>query len=335
MKFTDFAGNERIVEHFKKALERKQLGHAYLFSGPAGTGKSTLARLICKTLLCKKPGPNGPDNECASCHKFDSGNHSDFHYFEPDGLYFKIDLVRQIIHQASLRPVESQWKTFVLEGADLMRDEAANALLKVLEEPPGQAILFLIAQSSEALLPTIRSRCQNFAFQPLQNREIERVLASSGEFDKKEAQERARYSQGSLGRARSLDPDQYVQVRDKVLAALEAALAPKSYHILFDAIRAITVERTEMPERFLILEELIRDTLLLQTSPQAQLIHDDARTRIAELSRKIDAGNLRQLYDRLLEAREAVLKVNANIGLALQSVLLPARVNSAPAQPKS
>src|SRR5262249_5428509 len=125
MKFTDFAGNERIVEHFKKALERKQLGHAYLFSGPAGTGKSTLARLICKTLWCKKPGPTGPDNECASCHKFDSGNHSDFHYFEPDGLYFKIDLVRQIIHQASLRPVESQWKTFVLEGADLMRDEAA------------------------------------------------------------------------------------------------------------------------------------------------------------------------------------------------------------------
>lgn len=328
MKLSDFRGNQRIVDYFKKAIARDVLGHAFLFSGPSGLGKSTLARLLCKTLLCQKATADGPCDSCSACHKFDTLNHPDFHCYVPDGLYFKIELVRQIIHEAALKPVEARWKTFVLESADLMRDEAANALLKVLEEPPGQTIFFLICESVEGLLPTIRSRCQPFAFQPLSPEEVTAYLVASGEFEPAEAENRARFSHGSLGRARSVNVDQYRETRDKVLAALQAALVPKSYHILLDAIKAITVDRTEMPERLLVLEELIRDMIHLKASSAAVIYHQDLRQALMPVAAKAEMRHLQELYEELLQTRESILKVNASISLALQALLLPVRARS-------
>jgi DNA polymerase-3 subunit delta' len=326
MNLTEIAGNKRIVEYFQRALERGQLGHAYLFSGPEGIGKTTFARILCKTLLCKNPQSNGPCENCASCHKIESGNHPDFHHFQADGLYFKIDLVRQIIHQASLKPVESTWKTFLLEDVDYMRDEAANAFLKVLEEPPGQTVFFLISERSEVLLPTIRSRCQAFEFQPLQPEEIKKWLMENQKATPEEAAYLSLSTHGSLGKALNANADQYQEIREKVLTTLEAAILPKSYFVLIDSIRAITVDRTEMVERLLILEELVRDLILLKSSPTARLIHEDAKKRLVPLAENVDLRLLDDFYENLLQVREAILKINANISLSLQSLLLPCKL---------
>ena len=326
MKLTDIAGNKRVVEYFQRALARKQLGHAYLFSGPAGVGKSTLATVLCKTLLCKNPDETGPCDACPSCHKFDSGNHSDFHHYAADGLYFKIDQIRQIIHQASLKPVESSWKTFLLEDIDYMRDEAANAFLKVLEEPPGQTVFFLICERSEGLLPTIRSRCQIFEFQPLQPEEIKQWLIKKNNISEQDAAYLSLSTHGSPGKALSVNPEQYQEMRDRILVALETAILPKTYYTLIDAIRGITVDRTEMAERLLILEELARDLILLKSSPDARLVHEDARKRLLPLVENVDLRLLDDFYDKLLQVREAILKINANISLSLQSLMLPLKM---------
>jgi DNA polymerase III subunit delta' len=326
MKLTGITGNKRVVEYFERALKRQNLGHAYLFSGPSGVGKSTLARTVCKILLCKNPQPDGPCDACVSCHKFESGNHPDFHYYEPDGLYFKIDQVRQIIHIASLKPVESAWKTFLLESVHYMREEAANAFLKVLEEPPGQTIFFLISEGMEVLLPTIRSRCQIFEFQPLQPEEIQHWLVQNKQLSNEEAIHLSLSTHGSLGKALDANADDYREIRDRVLLALEIAILPKSYYTLVDAIRAITVDRTEMAERLLILEELSRDLILLKSSASARLIHEDARNRLKTMADVVDPRTLDELYQDLLQAREAILKINSNIGLTLQSLLLPLKL---------
>lgn len=322
MKLTEIAGNKRVVEYFQRTLKHSNLGHAYLFSGPAGVGKSTLARTVCKTLLCRKPDSDGPCNNCVSCNKFESGNHPDFHLYEPEGIYFKIDQVRQIIHHASLKPVESSWKTFLLEDVHYMREEASNAFLKVLEEPPGQTIFFLISEGSEGLLPTIRSRCQVFEFQPLQPEEIKQWLIEKNNLSEQEAVHLSLSTHGSPGKALSVNAEQYQEIRDKVLIALETALLPKTYYTLIDAIRAITVDRTEMGERLLILEELARDLILLKTSPSARLVHEDVRKRLVALVEHADSRTLDVFYDDLLQAREAILKINANISLSLQSLFL-------------
>lgn len=328
MKFTEFKGNERVVEYFKKAIESQNLAHAYLFSGPEGVGKSTLAMAISKALLCPNRTKDGACEKCAACHKFDSENHADFHHFIPEGLYFKIDEVRRIIHEVSLRPIEAHWKVFLLERVDYLREEASNALLKVLEEPPGDAVFILITEVAEVLLPTVRSRCQHFAFQPLTADDLAKLLVERMEFKPKEAAEVARFSHGSPGRALSINAQQYGDIRDRVLATLEAALAPRTYYNLIDAVRAITVERTEMGERFLMLEELTRDLILLKMSDDAKLIHHDAKDRLTPLAERVGMSSLVQFYEKLLETREAVMKVNANIGLSLQALFLPLRLQN-------
>lgn len=323
MKLTEIVGNKRVTEYFQRGLKNSNLGHAYLFSGPVGLGKSTLGKTICKTLLCKKPGPDGPCEVCPSCHKFESGNHPDFHFYEPEGIYFKIDQVRQIIHHASLKPVESTWKAFLLEDIHYMREEASNAFLKVLEEPPGQTIFFLISEGSESLLPTIRSRCQIFEFQPLQPEEIKQWLMMKNQISEEEATHLSLSTHGSPGKALNANAEQYQEIRNKVLLTLETAVLPKTYYTLLDAIRAITVDRTEMGERLLILEELARDLILLKSSSSAKLVHEDVRKKLVEMAACVDSRTLDQFYDDILQAREAMLKINANISLSLQSLFLP------------
>jgi len=323
MNFKEILGNERIVNYFRKAMGSGRLGHAYLFYGPRGVGKSLLARLICKALLCLDPSPEGPCGRCSACHKFDSGNHSDFHSYVPEGLYFKIELVREIIHQASMKPVEARWKTFLLEGVDYMRDEPSNAFLKVLEEPPGQTIFFLISETPDVLLPTIRSRCQSFSFQPLPAKLVQQWLVEKNDCTEEEAAAIAPYSHGSLARALTLNADQYRDVRDKVFTALEAALLAKSYSVLLDATKGITVDRAEIAERLSILEELVRDLMLLKESDHANLIHRDLLVKLRPLTAALGRSTLQAFYEDLLETREAILKINANIGLSLQALLLP------------
>lgn len=326
MKFAEFLGNDRIVAYFQKAIATNHLGHAYLFAGPAGVGKSLLARLICKRLLCITPVDNEPCGVCRSCHKFETENHPDFHTYAPDGLYFKIDLVREIIHQTSMKPVEASWKTFLLEGVDYMRDEAANAFLKVLEEPPGQTIFFLISEAPDALLSTIRSRCQLFAFQPIPIPQVKSWLVQHGDVDEKQAEAMAPYSHGSLARALTLNAEQYREMREKILATIEAAVLAKTCATLFDAIKGITVDRTDMVERLLIFEEIARDLLLLKASPDALLIHQDLAARLRGLAEKWEQVSLQRFYEDLLETREAITKINANIGLQLQALFLPLKV---------
>jgi DNA polymerase III subunit delta' len=221
--------------------------------------------------------------------------------------------------------VESRWKTFVLENVDFIREEASNALLKVLEEPPGQTIFFLIAHTPDVLLATIRSRCQHFSLQPVEPEQLEKWLIEKMEYSKQEASDVASFSHGSFGRALSLNADQYLAMRDKVLVALEATLLPGSYYQLLDAIKSVTVERSEMAERLLILEELTRDLIVLRKSKKSRLIHAEVRERLSRLSMGLSDMALQKFYEELLEVRESVLKINANVGLALQALLLPLR----------
>jgi DNA polymerase III delta' subunit len=154
-KTGSFPSHPLLLAH----LKGERVAHTYLFSGPEGASKNELALGFAKSLLCLK-GEFFQACVCPSCSKIDRKNHPDVRWFGEDekARSLKIEMVREILHHASLKPYEGLWKVFVLEGAERLTGEASNALLKTLEEPPGHSVFILLAENKAHLLETIQSR---------------------------------------------------------------------------------------------------------------------------------------------------------------------------------
>lgn len=171
--FDDVYGHERIKTFMGRMVARDNLHHGLLFHGPHGIGKRLTAQRIARAMLCEHRTGCG---ECAHCHKFDNGNHPDYREIQPEGADIKVDQIRQIVENLHFRPFEGACRFIVIDGAERFREEAANAFLKSLEEPPDYVYFILIASDVKALLATIRSRCQKVAFQPLTQDDKTRIL---------------------------------------------------------------------------------------------------------------------------------------------------------------
>ncbi len=193
--FDDVIGHERVVSLLSR--EAATPAHAYLFTGPTGVGKATVARHFAASLLCD-PG----DDDCM--RRVQSAAHPDLHLVEPDGASaLTVDQARRTVSQAALAPVESKRKVFVFEEAGLMNDEAANALLKTLEEPSLTAAFILIAESEDDLPATVASRCRIVRFGRAGEAEIRQALVDR-DLDAGQAGEAARISGGRPGLALAL-----------------------------------------------------------------------------------------------------------------------------------
>ena len=182
MRLADVRHQERAVSILRRALRSGRTHHAYLFDGPEGVGKELAGRGLAARLLCTDETIE-PDADacgrCSSCRLLDSDNHPDFHLihrglhkFHPDrairdskGLFLAVDLIRRfLIEPAGMKPTQGRRRVFLIRDAERMNEEAQNALLKTLEEPPGSACLIVVTSSASRLLPTIRSRCQHIPF---------------------------------------------------------------------------------------------------------------------------------------------------------------------------
>ena len=198
------AGNERIKVQLSLRERGRGLAHAYLISGPAGSGRHTLAALVTAAMVCSAPLAARPCGECVPCKKVLRGIHPDVQVFSGpgEGKPLTVDQVRQLRTDAYIRPNEGERKVYWLEGADKMAPPAQNAMLKLLEEGPPYAAFLLLAENPGGLLQTIRSRCEELALTPVSSAECEQWLAARfpGK-DPGEIRRAARSCQGILGRA--------------------------------------------------------------------------------------------------------------------------------------
>ena len=166
MGFESLLGNERLRENLHKSIHRGHISHFYLISGPEGSGKRTLARLLAAAILCQ--GEQKPCGRCNACRKVMDGLHPDFLTIDdPEKKNVPVDLIRKARADIFIQPNEGSHKIYLFPRAQDMRVEAQNALLKVLEEPPSYGVFLLITDNPEKLLPTVRSRCTELALQPL------------------------------------------------------------------------------------------------------------------------------------------------------------------------
>lgn len=200
--FEKIVGHQTITNHLEKEIKTEEVSHAYLFSGMDGIGKKKTAQEFAKALLCLDKEKNGC-LQCAVCTQIDHENHPDVKIIGPKAgeTSIKINQVREMISNLSVKPYSGNWRINIIDGAERMTPEAQNSLLKSLEEPLSYNIFILITSHPQSILPTIRSRCQRYHFQPLNQLEIGRILGAETGFDSATIAEAVQSSGGSPGMA--------------------------------------------------------------------------------------------------------------------------------------
>jgi len=162
-----------------KSIQKQRISHAYLFQGNRGTGKKDLATLFAKTLFCENIEGVEPCQRCNRCKRIESGNHPDIHWIHPDGNTIKIEQIRRLQEEFTYSGLESTRKIYIITGTETLTLNAANRLLKFLEEPNPKTTALLLTENREAMIPTILSRCQLIDLQPLQPKEFQKKLQES------------------------------------------------------------------------------------------------------------------------------------------------------------
>jgi DNA polymerase III subunit delta' len=315
MPFADVIGQDRAIAVLRRSISMQRVAHAYLFSGIEGCGKKKSALAFVQAVFC---GSEEACGVCSSCRKIASGQHPDLHILEPDGAFIKIDQVRELQKELSYRPFEAPKKACIIDGADKFNLSSGNALLKTLEEPPGDALLILIAPERSAVLQTILSRCQALSFQPLSAELIEGRLVRDG-FPAEAARVAATLSGGSLRKGIDIATDGVLEGRGSFLTRI-IALNLKDVAPIFAAAEEFAADKEGLPGMLELLMSFLRDILIYNSTPGA-LANADLEQLIAREAARCSEGRVMELIEQLVATRRMLAR-NVNARLALEVFLM-------------
>ncbi|MGM0471060.1 MAG: DNA polymerase III subunit delta' [Bacillota bacterium] len=322
MSFAEVIGQEVPINILQNELSQQRINHAYLFVGQSGIGKELTAYEFAKTLNCKE---NQLDacGECISCQKFASGNHPDIVHLQPEGSLIKIDQIRSLQQDISYKPYESEWKIYIIPSAEDMSLQAANSLLRTLEEPPHYGVLILLSTKEELLLPTITSRCQIIKFKSLTRDQITDRLISEFDVDLQQAQRIATLANGSLGKAIDfLKQDDTLTIREQVLNSL---VELRSYDLVevFDLAAQILDYKEQLEDMLGSMITFYRDLLLYKEQDSSELvINFDYEADLIELSDYYTISELQRIIELIEETDTLIRETNVNLQLAVEVMLL-------------
>ena len=250
----------KIPDGLMRSVKAGRIAHAFLLSGPHGTGKRTCANYLTQTILCASP--QAPCGQCPACKKVLAGLHPDVHVVGEEEKSISVDTIRALRDQLALRPFEADRHIALIPRADRMTAQAQNALLKTLEEPAGGNVFFLLTDQPGAMLPTIVSRCRRLRFSPVSVEACAEILAEKG-VEPGRARLAAACAQGAVGRALEIAVDEdYLPLREKALSSLKALSGGKA-----GVARAISFlgegksAAARAPEWLEILEVVARDLM--------------------------------------------------------------------------
>jgi DNA polymerase-3 subunit delta' len=357
MSFSDFHGNADTVRRLRDMLARERFPHAVILSGARGAGKYTLALMLTQALNCLAPPETDglPDfcGRCANCTRIAQSSDLDARFAEaveareglretdkketrlfvqthpdvliippdPPQMMIKVDQVRRVIETIYYRPSEGRERVYIFTDSAFMK-EAANSLLKILEEPPDFATIFLLSENPGELLPTIRSRAMSFSLCALSSEEIEKYLAEYRP-EGKTAQRAlvARLCEGALGRAQTFDVDAYVAARGSAIAILKSALSGGEHTELFKITESYRpgAEGREKTEQLLrSLYSVLRDLMFLGSGAPELIQNTDINGELNRLAEAADFAWISMAADRLADV-ERGMRRNLLRSLSLDS----------------
>ncbi len=317
--FHDIIGQKKARDILFRSLNGGKLSHAYLFRGPGGVGKKSVATAFAAYINCLAPENGDCCGRCVSCLKFSSGNHPDFLLIEPAGAQIKIDQIRELKKQLSFPPFGAGYRVVLIPDihANLGRAEVANSLLKTLEEPAENTIFILTGDEAGAILPTILSRCQVVPFHALEEKEVAALFLD--DMSPVEAEALAAISQGSIGRARMFQKLGILALRREIVESLmsRAAEGPEAVETVFRlAEKAVTV-KDNLDDLLDLLTVWVRDLLLFQQGLGALISSRDLLPLMAEAARRWPAAVLFAQLAMLDKAKKQLLR-NCNRALVFE-----------------
>jgi DNA polymerase-3 subunit delta' len=310
----DVVGHERPIKIIRRAIETGRIHQAYLFTGMEGIGKKVVAMNMAKALNCQ--GQNGDAcDHCAACQRIDKGVYPDCIVVKPDGTVIKIEQIRELQQEISLKPFEARWRVIVIDGAERLTMASANALLKTLEEPPPHTTLILIATSIEGLPRTVPSRCQRIRFTPLTDEEVKKVLANHLVQDHIDIL--VPLAAGSPGRAVQSDWQTVHEVKMTLGTAFASSLLER-----LQLAQDLAREEGKGKIFLEILEGWLRDIIVYQEMrDEERLLNRDMIDEIKRVAPHREKEELLQSFWSVRKIRQGV-EAHGNLQLALESALV-------------
>ena len=316
-------GHEWAVETLKRGLASNTISHAYLFTGLPGVGKTSLAKVLAKMLLCQAEEDPRPCDTCRACQMVDRGQHPDLHMIASErvGDSLKIDQIRDVQHQLSLTPMEGAWRVAILRRFQEATPSAANALLKTLEEPPGHVVMIVLATDADQLLSTIVSRCQHIHLNPLAKDVIKQALIKRWQVDPQQAELLAHLAGGRLGWAvTALNDKSRLEMRAQRLEDLQHLIHASATELL-QFIEKVARDPVATQETIDLWISWWRDVLLLASGSGESLSNVDYEDRIGQHARQFGIQRSAAMLQSLRKANQH-LKRNANTRLTLEVLVL-------------
>jgi DNA polymerase-3 subunit delta' len=306
--------NEEILTQFSGLNAAGRLAHAYLFVGPKGVGKYATALALAKQVNCLKEGAAWTACDCVSCRKIDGGNHPDILVIEKpeDKTGISIDQIRALKQRLEYRALEAAVKFAIIKDAELIHEEAANAFLKTLEEPRPGTVLILTTAVPDALLSTIRSRCQMVYFPAMSSGALAQVLKSQHHVGADDAVVLAAFGQGSPGRALELGED-FLERRRRVLDAFLGMGDTESF------LKAAGTDRDTAREALNVVLMAFRDALFIKAGAGSEIVNRDRQVEIRRFAERYTSEDLASHANRVSDAIRRI-DGNQNVKVVLTVV---------------
>lgn len=327
-QFKEIIGHEKIIHHFQTAMKRGQVSHAYILEGEAGSGKKMLAQSFAQALECEEEGEEAC-NVCHSCMMAASGNHPDIIWVthEKPNTISVADIRSQINGDIGIKPYSGKYKIYIIDQAEKMNEQAQNALLKTIEEPPAYAVILLLASQTGAFLPTILSRCITLSLKPVREDKIKNYILNHTALTEEEVEFCAGYAMGNVGKAMELaTSESRIEMKKDCILLLSKIHEMELYEVI-GYLKELSKYKDDIMEFLDMMLVWFHDILIIKTTKsEKRIVFKEEFQKMCQIADHMTYEGIQNILCAF-DKTKLRLRANVNFDVTLELLLLLIKEN--------